>query len=90
MQVPCGSLCPAATFVQVPAVLAETLHDLHTLLQLVLQQTPWLQKPDLHSSPLAQVRPGSLRPHEPLAHTAGGSQSALLVQAPLQALVPQT
>jgi len=90
LHVPCGSLCPAATLVQVPAVLAETLHDLQTPLQLVLQQTPWLQKPDLHSSPLAQVRPGSLRPHDPLAQTAGASQSALLVQAALQAFDPQT
>jgi len=49
-----------------------------------------LQKPDLHSAPLAQVRPGSLSPHEPFVQTAGGSQSALAVQAPLHALVPHT
>src|SRR6185312_2898270 len=90
LHVACGSLWPAATLVQVPAVLAEALHDLHAPLQLVLQQTPWLQKPDLHSSPLAQARPGSFSPHEPLAQTAGASQSALLLQAPLHALVPQT
>ena len=75
---------------QVPAVLEETLQDLQVPLQFVAQQTPWLQKVDLHSVPLAQVRPLSLRPQEPLVQTAGGSQSLFVVQADLQALVPQT
>ena len=90
LQVPCGSLVPTATLVQVPAV-AERLHDLQVPLQFVEQQTPWLQKPDLHSIPLAQLRPGSLRPQEPAElHMAGRLQSLLVVQAFLQAFVPQT
>lgn len=81
---------PTATLVQVPAV-AERLHDLQVPLQFVEQQTPWLQKPDLHSVPLAQLRPGSLRPQEPAElHMAGRLQSLLVVQAFLQAFVPQT
>jgi hypothetical protein len=75
---------------QVPAVLAETLHDLQVPLQFVAQQTPWLQKVDLHSVPLAQVLPLSFKPQEPLVQTAGASQSLFVVQADLQALVPQT
>jgi hypothetical protein len=90
LQPPCGSAAPAGTLLQVPAALAETLHDLQVPLQLVAQQIPWLQKVDLHSVPLAQVRPLSLRPQEPLVQTAGGSQSLFAVQAALQALVPQT
>ena len=89
MQVPCGSGWPAPTFVQVPAVAAETLQDLQVPLQFVEQQTPWLQKPDLHSLPLAHVRPGSFNPHELLAQVLGDEQSLLLAQAALQAPVPQ-
>jgi hypothetical protein len=89
LQVPCGSLAPAVTLLQVPA-LADRLHDLQVPLQLVEQQTPWLQKPDLHSVALAQLRPLSLRPQELLMQTAGRLQSLLLVQAILQAFVPQT
>jgi hypothetical protein len=90
LQLPCGSVAAAATLLQVPAVLAETLHDLQVPLQFVAQQTPWLQKVDLHSAPLAQVRPLSFKPQEPLVQTAGEAQSLFAVQADLQALVPQT
>lgn len=89
LQVPCGLLAPTATLLQVPAV-ADRLHDLQVPLQFVEQQTPWLQKLDLHSVPLAQLRPLSLRPQEPLVHMAGKLQSLLVVQAFLQAFVPQT
>ena len=90
MQVPCGSLAPTATLLQVPAV-ADRLHDLQVPLQFVAQQTPWLQKPDLHSVAPAQLRPFSLRPQEPVVlHIAGKLQSLLVVQALLQAFVPQT
>jgi len=88
LQVDCGSAAPAGTLVHVPAVLADTLHDLQVPLQLVEQQTPWLQKVDLHSDPLAQVRPGSLRPHEPLVHVAGDWQSLSVAQAAAHAPVP--
>ena len=85
---PAGSVAPTATFVQVPAALAEALHDLQVLLHSVEQQTPCLQKLDLHSLSAEQVRPGSLRPHEPLVQTAGGSQSELLEHAALHAAEP--
>jgi hypothetical protein len=87
---PCGSLCPAPTLVQVPAVLGETLHDLQVPLQLVEQQTPWLQKPDLHSLAAPQVWPFPFRPQDPFEQVFGGSQSLLLVQAALQAPEPHT
>jgi hypothetical protein len=54
----------------------------------VVQQTPWLQKPDLHSVPPEQVRPASFNPHELLAQVAGAEQSLLLAQAALQAPDP--
>lgn len=88
MHVPWGSLLPTGTFVQVPAVLAETLHDLHVPLQFVEQQTPCVQKPDLHSLAPLQVCPLPLRPHEPLTQVFGGSQSALVVHAALQIALP--
>jgi hypothetical protein len=60
-------------------------------LQFVEQQVPWLQKPDLHSVPPAQLRPISFKPQEPVVlHMAGKLQSLLVVQAFLQAFVPQT
>jgi hypothetical protein len=91
LQPPCGSDAAAGTLLQVPAVLEETLQDLQVPLQFVAQQTPWLQKVDLHSLPLPQVLPLSFKPQEPLVlHIAGESQSLFVVQADLQALVPQT
>jgi hypothetical protein len=87
-QVLAGSGWPVGTLLHVPAVAAETLHDLHVPLQLVVQQTPWLQKPDLHSVPPEQVRPASFNPHELLAQVAGAEQSLLLAQAALQAPDP--
>jgi hypothetical protein len=83
-----GSLLPTATFEQVPAVLAEALHDLQVLLHSVAQHTPCRQNPDLHSTPSAQTVPFSLSPHDPLMHTAGDAQSELLLHAALQAPEP--
>jgi hypothetical protein len=89
LQVVDGSLPPADTLVQVPAVLAEALHDLQVPLQLVVQQTPWVQNsPGLHSVALVQVRPGPLRPHDPALQVAGGWQSLSLAQAAAHAPVP--
>jgi len=89
LQVDEGSTPPAATLVQVPAVLAEALHDLQVPVQAVVQQTPWLQMVDLHSAPLEQVRPGSFRPQDPLAQVAGDWQSLSEEHAPAHAPVPQ-
>jgi hypothetical protein len=75
LQVDEGSIPPAATLVQVPAVTAEALQDLHVPLQVVVQQTPWLQIVDLHSVPLEQVRHRSMRPHDPLLQVAGARLS---------------
>lgn len=88
LQVDEGSIPPAATLVQVPAVLEDALHDLQVPVQVVVQQTPWLQMPDLHSVPPAHVRPGSLRPHDPLAQVAGDWQSLSDAHAAEHAPVP--
>jgi hypothetical protein len=85
----CGSAPPTGTLVHIPAVAAETLHDLQVPVQLVVQQTPWLQNsPAWHSAALPQVRPGPLRPHDPLAQVAGVWQSLSVVQAAAHAPVP--
>jgi hypothetical protein len=89
LQIPAGSLRPAATFVQVPAVAADALHDLQVLLHSVAQQTPWRQKPDLHSIPSAQTVPGFLRPHDPFVHTAGEAHCVFVVQVVKQVALPQ-
>ncbi len=88
LQVPVGSELPAGTFVQVPAVVLETLQDWQVPLQLVAQQTPCAQNLDLHSSALEHVRPLSFRPHDPFVQTAGELQSELALQAFLQADEP--
>jgi hypothetical protein len=54
----------------------------------VLQQTPWAQKAELHSTPVAQARPLALSPHDPLVQTAGDAQSASAVQVPLHTAAP--
>jgi len=89
LQIPAGSLRPAATFVQVPAVLAEALHDLQVLLHSVAQQTPCRQKPDLHSAPSAQTVPGSFRPHDAFVQTAGEAHCVFAVQVVKHAAEPQ-
>jgi hypothetical protein len=88
LQAAAGSPLPAATLLQVPAVLADALHDLQVALHSVAQQTPCRQNPDLHSVPSAHTVPFNLRPHDPLMHTAGEAQSALVVQAALQVAAP--
>ena len=90
LQVPVGSVPPAATGAQVPAgPLAEAAQDMQVPVQAVAQQTPWAQMPLAHSGPLAQAAPLDLRPHEPPLQVANGAQSALVVQVALQALAPQ-
>ena len=79
---------PTATFEQVPAALAEALHDLQVLLHSVAQQTPCRQNPDLHSEPSAQTVPFTLRPQDPFMQMAGDAQSAFALQAALHALDP--
>ncbi len=88
LQVLVGSGWPLGTLLHVPASAADTLHDLQVPLQFVEQQTPWLQKPDLHSLPAEQVRPGSFNPHELFAQVLGDEQALMLEQAALQAPEP--
>ena len=53
---------------QVPS-LPESAHDWQVPEQAVLQQTPCWQKPELQSSPTAQVPPGGPLPQLPLTLT---------------------
>jgi hypothetical protein len=86
---PAGSLAPAITGEQVPA-LAASAQETQLPVHVVRQQTPCAQIPETHSVPSAQEAPGCLRPHEPFWHTNGGEmQSASVVQVLLQTLVPQ-
>jgi hypothetical protein len=83
-----GSLPPAGTEVQVPA-LPVSAHDKHFDAQVVAQQMPCAQTPVLHSVPPAQAAPVDLSPHDPPVQTAGATQSAFEVHVALQAAVPQ-
>jgi hypothetical protein len=87
-QRPPGSAPPVGTGLQVPA-LAASAHDRQVPVQALSQQTPWAQKPEAHSVPSAQAAPGGLSPHEPLAQTAGGAQSASAVHELLHTETPQ-
>jgi hypothetical protein len=82
-----GSLPPSGTFEHVPSELCSA-HDLQVPLQALSQHTPCAQKPLPHSSAPAQVWPRPLRPHDPLAHTAGAAQSASEAQVALQTAAP--
>jgi len=82
-----GSLAPAGTGAQVPA-LPVSPHDMHVDPQAVAQQIPCAQIPVLHSVPPAQTAPVDFRPHDPPVHTAGAAQSAFEVHVALQAAVP--
>lgn len=88
LQVPVGSVPPAATGLQLPALLLSA-HDRQVPVQLVAQQTPWAQMVLLHSPPDEQMAPLGLSPHDPLMQLAGAAQSPSLAQVALQALAPQ-
>jgi len=85
---PAGSLLPAPTGAQVPA-LPSSAHDMQLPVQSVLQHAPWAQIPLLHSVPSPQIAPSGFRPHDPLLQTPGGAQSASAVHVDLQAATPQ-
>jgi hypothetical protein len=85
---PVGSLPPAGTGEQVPA-LPVSAQDRHLPAQAVAQQTPCAQVALWHSPPPEQAAPLGLRPHDPPLHVEGAAQSASLVQVDLQALTPQ-
>ena len=83
-----GSVPPAATAVQVPA-LPVRAHDMHVPPQAVAQQIPCAQIPVLHSLPPAQAAPVDFWPHDPSMQTAGAAQSAFEAHVALQAATPQ-
>ena len=55
-------------------------HDRHVPVQVVLQQTPCWQMPELQSSLVVHTRPSARLPQLPLLQMLGGVQSALVVQ----------
>jgi hypothetical protein len=79
-----GSAPPEATAVQVPTVpvtlqLRQRPVVPDASLQAELQHTPSVQNPCVHSPAAAHGCPSALRPHEPLTHELGGTQSVALV-----------
>ena len=79
---------PAGTGVQVPSLPASA-HETQLALHAVAQQTPCAHWPLKHSTPVPQLAPFGLRPHEPPVQAAGGAQSASALQVELQAEAPQ-
>jgi hypothetical protein len=64
-QRPWGSFEPLATVEQVPS-LPDRLQAWQVVVQALLQQTPWAQKPLWQSLLALQLAPRTLGPHEPL------------------------
>lgn len=87
MHCPVGSCPSAAIGWQLPR-LPTMAHDTHGPAHAVAQQTRWAQTVLAHSLPVWQLAPLGLRPQEPISHTAGGAQSAVLAQVDLQAPAP--
>ena len=83
VQPPCGSIAPAGTGLQAPA-LPVTLHDAQDAQLADEQQTPSTQLPLAHSVPAAQTCPRRFKPQEPLLQTVPVTQSASLEQAARQ------
>jgi hypothetical protein len=82
-QPPCGSIAPAGTGLQLPA-LPVTLHDVQVAQLPDEQQTPSTQLPLSHSAPAAQICPSRFLPHEPLLQTMPLTQSPSPEQAARQ------
>ena len=70
---------PSGTLVQVPTLLG-TAHERQVPVQVVPQQTPCSQKPELHSGPPPHAAPIGFLPQLPLMQLFGARQSASLVQ----------
>lgn len=86
--VPVGSVPPAGTGLQLPALLLRA-QERQVPVQPVAQQTPWAQMVLPHSPPAEQIAPLGLSPHDPLMQLAGAAQSASFAHVALQALVSQ-
>ena len=65
---------------QVPA-LPVSPQDWQVPVQAVAQQTPWAQKPELHSAAVVQVTPSAFFEQVPPLQTLGDTQSVALVAA---------
>jgi hypothetical protein len=59
----CGSGALSATAMHKPGA-AGRLQDMHAPAHAFSQQTPWAQKPDLHSVPTLQFAPLGLKPQD--------------------------
>ena len=70
---------PFATLLHVPT-LPVIAQDLHVPVHALLQQTPWAQKPELHSFAMVQAVPIGLSVQAPALQTYGETQSAAAVQ----------
>jgi hypothetical protein len=77
---------PVGTLVQVPA-LPVSAQDWQVPVQAVAQQTPWAQKPELHSAAVAQTTPSAFFEQVPPLQTLGDTQSPLTVQLVLQMFI---
>jgi hypothetical protein len=84
---PSGS-APAGTLVQAPSV-PGFAHDMQVPVQVVAQQIPWAQIPELQSVASVQVAPSGALPQLVPVQTLGEAQSAVVPQVVLQAPVPQ-
>jgi hypothetical protein len=78
-----GSGAPVATSPQVPIAPASA-HDLQAPAQAVEQQTPWAQKPEVHSVASEQKAPTAFVPHELDWQTFGGMHWPSVVHEPKQ------
>ena len=86
-QPPCGSIAPAATGLQAPA-LPVTLHDAQVGQLADEQQTPSTQLPLSHSDAAAQICPRRFLSAGAAVADVPATQSVSLEQAARQAVVP--
>jgi hypothetical protein len=87
---PSGSI-PAGTLMQLPALPPGSPQDLQLPVQVVAQQAPCAQIPELQSTSIAQLAPIGFLPQLPLLQVVGAMQSASTVQVVLHwPVAPQT
>ena len=77
---------PTPTLLQVP-LLSVSAQDLHVPVQLLAQQTPCWQNPELHSFAVAHASPSGCFVQTPPLQMLGETQSASAVQVILQLVV---
>jgi hypothetical protein len=77
---------PSPTLLQVP-LLPVSAHDLQVPVQLLAQQTPCWQNPELHSFAVVQASPSGCFVQTPPLQMFGETQSASAAQVILQLVV---